>query len=79
MESTPVKKLLLFAVAFVSMACTFTSCELDTCKICKQVTYVNDSWDHEGQPEEYCGARLIAIEAQGAIIDGNIRTTWECK
>jgi hypothetical protein len=42
------------------------------------VTYVDNAWDHETDPAEYCGASLLAIEAQADIIDGNSRTTWEC-
>jgi hypothetical protein len=71
------KRLLLFAGFFVICACTFTSCE-DTCKICKQVTYIDNSYDHEGSSSEYCGTDLYAIQSMDDIVIGNTRTAWEC-
>lgn len=74
------KKILLSVVSFMLVATLFTtSCELNTCKICKEVTYVNEVYSHEGNPNEYCGAALIAIETKADVINGNIRTSWECK
>jgi hypothetical protein len=74
------KKKILFTGGLVLIASFFsTSCELDTCMICKEVTYVNNVYSHETNPNEFCGAALIAIEAKDDFIDGNIRTTWECK
>jgi ABC-type proline/glycine betaine transport system substrate-binding protein len=74
------KKKLLFAAAFVLfvlIAGSFGSCQKD-CKTCKQVTYIDGVWDHEGSAQEYCGAALTAIEAEDDFIYGNERTTWEC-
>ncbi len=74
------KKILVSMSSFLLLACVFTtSCELNSCKICKEVTYVNEVYSHEGNPNEYCGAALIAIETQADNINGNIRTAWECK
>ena len=71
------KKRLLYVCALVFMVFGFNSCE-DTCKTCKQVTYINEVYDHEGSSDEYCGAGLIAIEAMNDVIIGNTRTAWEC-
>jgi len=71
------KRALFFTGLFVICSCTFTSCE-DTCKVCKQVTYIDNVYDHEGSKGEYCGADLISIEAMDDVIIGNTRTTWEC-
>jgi hypothetical protein len=71
------KKRLLYVCALVLMVFGFNSCE-DTCKTCKQVTYINGSYDHEGSADEYCGASLIAIQAMEDVIIGNTRTAWEC-
>jgi hypothetical protein len=78
MKYIHLKRILLLAGAFAFMACAFTSCEMDSCKVCKQVTYVNGAYDHEGNPNEYCGASLIAVEATNDVINGNTRIAWEC-
>jgi len=73
------KRKILFAGALFFIAFAFTSCEiLNDCKTCKQVTYVDGAWDHETNPAEYCGASLITIEAAADVVNGNIRTAWEC-
>lgn len=74
------KKKILYIGGLVLIATFFsTSCELDACMVCKEVTYVNNVYSHESNPNEYCGAALIAIEAKADVINGNIRTSWECK
>ncbi len=73
------KKILLFTGALLLMASGFTSCELDSCKVCKKVYYVNNQYDHEDSSQEYCGAALIVIENTADIVNGNSRITWECK
>jgi ABC-type proline/glycine betaine transport system substrate-binding protein len=73
------KRKLFFAGVLFFVAMAFNSCEiLNDCKTCRQVTYVDNAWDHETNPSEYCGASLLAIEAQADIISGDSRTTWEC-
>jgi hypothetical protein len=71
------KRILLFAALFIICSCTFISCE-DTCKTCRQVTYINNVYDHEGSLAEYCGTDLLAIEAMDDVVIGNTRTAWEC-
>jgi hypothetical protein len=71
------KKILLLTGAFILLAIAFTACEKQ-CKTCRQVTYINGSYDHEGNSNEYCGASLLAIEGMGDVIIGNTRTAWEC-
>jgi hypothetical protein len=71
------KKKLFFAAVFVLIAGAFGSCEKD-CKTCKQVTYVDGVYDREGDSQEYCGASLVAIEAEDDFVYGNERTAWEC-
>jgi ABC-type proline/glycine betaine transport system substrate-binding protein len=71
------KRKILYVCALVLMATGFSSCE-DTCKTCKQVTYINGSWDHEGTASQYCGAELLAVEAMQDVVIGNSRTAWEC-
>jgi len=71
---------LLFGAAFLFVAWAATSCEaLSGCKLCKMVTtdsttgYVN-----EGGETEYCGAELIAIEAE-TNTTGTITTKYQCR
>jgi len=71
------KRKLLITALFIICAYTFTTCE-DTCKVCKQVTYIDNAYDHEGPSSEFCGAELISIEAMDDIVIGNTRTAWEC-
>jgi len=72
------KRKVLFAVSFVLIAWAFNSCEGLTCKTCKQVTYIDGDYDHEGDSYEYCDAELLAIEAMDDFILGSTRTAWEC-
>jgi hypothetical protein len=71
------KKKLFIASAFVFILCAFTSCE-NSCKTCRQVTYINNSYDHEDPAQEYCGVALAAIEATKDITNGNSTIKWEC-
>ncbi|MGD0341340.1 MAG: hypothetical protein ABSA76_06505 [Bacteroidales bacterium] len=72
------KKKLIFIAALVFIACAFTSCT-KTCKNCKQVVYINGSYDHDASSEqEYCGAELTAIELTKDVTIGNTTTKWEC-
>lgn len=71
------KKRLLYVCALVLMVFGFNSCE-DTCKTCKQVTYINEVYNNEGAANEYCGASLLALEALADVEIGNTRTAWEC-
>ena len=74
------KRNLLFAGTLFLIAWGFNSCEaLNDCKHCKQVTYIDGLYDHEGDTYEYCGAALFAIEAADDIVNLNTRTKWECK
>ncbi len=71
---------LILAAAFFLMVWAFNSCEsLSSCKICKQVTYVDGVVTQEGTESEYCDANLVAIEAAKDIVNGNTRITWECR
>jgi ABC-type proline/glycine betaine transport system substrate-binding protein len=71
------KKKLFIVATLVFIAFAFTSCE-KTCKTCKQVTYINGSYDHEGSSQEYCGLDLAGIEATPDVTIGSTRTAWEC-
>ncbi|HUV01431.1 MAG TPA: hypothetical protein VMW32_10745 [Bacteroidales bacterium] len=74
------KRKLFFGCTFLFLTWAFTSCEaLNTCKICRQVTYINGLVDQEGPETEYCDAKLIAIEATPDVINGNTRIAWECR
>ncbi len=74
------KRALLYLSFFLFVTISFTSCEsLGSCKICKQVVYVNGDYDHDLEEGEYCDAELIAIEATDDIIIGNTVTKWECR
>lgn len=71
---------LILAATFILMAWAFNSCEsLSSCKICKQVTYVDGVVTQEGTESEYCDANLVAIESAKDIVNGNTRITWECR
>ena len=73
------KRKLFFTAALILIAWAFTSCEtIRDCKTCKQVTYIDEVWNHEDSPTEYCGAALLVVEATPDYINGNERTTWEC-
>ncbi|MFZ0282983.1 MAG: hypothetical protein WAL29_15125 [Bacteroidales bacterium] len=74
------KRKFIVGATFVFMTLAFTSCEaLNSCKICKQVTYVNDIPTHSGAETEYCDAKLIAIESSKDVVSGNTRISWECR
>jgi hypothetical protein len=74
------KRKLLYGLAFLALACAFTRCEpLGTCKICKQVTYVDNVLTQEGSETQYCDAKLTAIENTPDVVSGNTRVTWECR
>lgn len=78
-KNNPMKTKIISVLAVIFIAAGFTSCEmLNDCKTCRQVTYVDNLWDHDTDPAEYCGASLLAIEAMADYVDGNTRTTWEC-
>ena len=74
------KRKLIYCMFFLLMTLSFTACEnLTGCKVCRQVTYVNEQIEQEGTETEYCGAELIAIEAASDIVTGNTRVAWECR
>ena len=74
------KRKLFYSMILLIMTFAFTACEsLTGCKVCRQVTYVNEQIEQEGTETEYCGAELIAIEAASDIVNGNTRITWECR
>jgi len=74
------KKKLLYFSALLVMACAFTRCEsLGTCKICHQVTYVDNAVTQEGTEAQYCDTKLTAIENTPDVVQGNTRITWECR
>jgi hypothetical protein len=71
---------LIISSLLIFIAVTFNSCEvLNSCKICKQVTYIDGAVTHEGAEGEYCDAALIAIETNPDFVDGNKRISWECR
>jgi hypothetical protein len=71
------KRKLIIAGVFVLFSLTFTSCE-KTCKNCKIVTYIDGVYDSELDTNQYCGAELIVIQNTPDVINGNMRTTYEC-
>ena len=74
------KKKVFYAVALVLMAVSFNSCELDDCKMCELVKYVDGVEDDRGTAIEYCGATLAAKEALGTYsLGGNITARWDCQ
>jgi hypothetical protein len=74
------KRKLLYVLALLAMACSFPRCEpLGTCKICRQVTYVDNAVTQEGTESQYCDVKLTAIENTPDIVSGNTRVTWECR
>lgn len=71
---------IILGLFFVLISWAFTSCEaLSSCKICRQVTYVNGSVTMQGAEAEYCDAKLIAIESSKDVVSGNTRVSWECR
>lgn len=72
------KKKLFIIGAFILVSCAFTSCS-KTCKTCREAVYVDGSYDHNAKdPQEYCGAELLTIEAIQDVTIGNTTTKWEC-
>ena len=67
------KRKILFAVFFIFMAWAATSCEdLMQCKKCRLVSTDSSTGEVIEDPNEteYCGAKLIAIEATPPITVG---------
>jgi hypothetical protein len=50
-----------------------------SCRTCRQVTYLNNVFDHASSYANYCGADLIAILASTPITIGNYKAQWECQ
>lgn len=74
------KKIVLFTAAFILITWALTSCEMEKCKFCKLVTTDNTTGDvTEGGEIEYCGAKLIAIEAIGPKTVGCCTTEYVCR
>jgi hypothetical protein len=75
------KRKLLYASAFLFLVWAATSCEaLQDCKICRTVTTDSATGDvTEGIEVEYCGAKLLAIEATGKTTVGTMTTEWVCR
>jgi hypothetical protein len=75
------KKKILYAAAFLFIAWAAQSCEaLEQCKFCRTVTTDSTTGDVTYGPEtEYCGAKLVTIEATPPATVGNLTTTWECR
>lgn len=75
------KRKILFAAAFLFVAWAATSCEsLSGCKVCKVVTTDSSNGDvTEGPETEYCGAALIAIEAQAPTTTGTLTSRYRCR
>jgi hypothetical protein len=75
------KRIVLFAAAFVFVTWAASSCSsLSDCKFCKMVT--TDSSNGavtEGSETEYCGAALIAIEAKKPVVTGTLSTVYQCR
>lgn len=71
------KKKLIFAAFLLLASVAFVSCE-KSCKTCKQVTYINGTYDSETGGTEYCGAELLIIENTDDVTIGNTTTKWEC-
>lgn len=72
---------LLFGAALVFIAWAATSCTaLTDCKFCKTVTTDSSNGQvTEGYETEYCGASLIAIEAQTPVTSGTQTTKYQCR
>ena len=75
------KRKVLYAASFVFIAWAATSCEaLNDCKVCRLVTTDTSTGQvNEGYETEYCGAQLLAIEAQKPVVVGSQSTVYECR
>ena len=75
------KKKLLFLIAFLLLAVSFTACEdLLNCETCRYNTYVSGVKDPAltyGEAE-YCGAELATLKALDDVVVGNNVTKFEC-
>lgn len=82
LKSRRVKRKILYILLFFLISWSITSCEdLIKCKKCKLVSTDLQTGEvtidrHE---TEYCGAALIAIEANSAKIIGNVKTEYVCR
>jgi hypothetical protein len=80
-HSIMMKRKLLFAAALLIVAWAVTSCEsISGCKVCKVVTTDSSNGDvTESSDTEYCGAALIAIEAQAPTTTGTLTSKYKCR
>jgi hypothetical protein len=75
------KRKLLFGASFLFIAWAATSCTaLSDCKFCKlQTTDSSTGEITDGNETEYCGATLVAIEAQTPKTTGTLTTKYVCR
>jgi hypothetical protein len=72
------KKTLALVFILTMLGLLFTSCEEETCKDCRIVTYENNVFVSEGTPETYCGSQLESIDGQTSIV-GDMKTVMVCQ
>jgi hypothetical protein len=74
------KRKIGFAAGFVLIAWSLSSCEglFQSCKVCKQVTYVSGNITQTGTEADYCGADLIKVQAIPDATVGSTTVKWEC-
>ena len=73
------KRKLLYAIGFVVITLSFSSCD-KTCKVCQQNTYnSNNVLLTSGTDTEYCGTALVAIEATKDVTISGVTTKWVCR
>jgi len=73
------KRKALYAIGFILMAVSVTSCEgiFEKCKVCSLVL-VESGNETRGTPIELCGAELAAKQALGTYTIGTASAHWDC-
>ncbi len=74
------KRNILLALAFVTLAITVNSCENLTCKVCKKVYYDKaGNIKSEDAEAEYCDLELAAIDGKTIDLGTLGSAKWECR
>lgn len=71
------KSIILIAIFTTFTALAFTSCEKETCKECRIVTYEGGNKVSESAPDTYCGSQLASVEGETATV-GDRTTVIVC-
>jgi hypothetical protein len=72
------KKFSVIALTLVAVSVLLVSCEEETCKDCRIVTYESGVIVSEGTPETYCGSNLDEVNGETSTV-GDMTTVMVCQ